>query len=149
MRGQIGRLSAMVKYGIGYYSTKMMHDDVSLLLTQLARAEAVLSLLIESTCGGEVSTPNDAMRAAKPLAWHESDGELSVMVVYNDGTLEFGEAIQACERGAVAEQRMWCIVPRGNERYSAKATADLQEDEWSVFDANPADLPNPYPEAQP
>jgi hypothetical protein len=67
-------------------------------------------------------------------------------IEWRDGMMEYGAAIQACERGAVAEQRMWCIVPRGNERYSVKAQANLQEDEWSVFDADPADLPNPYPE---
>jgi hypothetical protein len=51
----------------------------------LARAEQVLSLLIEATCGGEVSMPLEALKDAKPLSWYASDGELSTMVVYEEG----------------------------------------------------------------
>lgn len=66
-------------------------------------------------------------------------------VPWRDGMMEYGAAIRAAERGAVAEQREWVIVNRGYG-YIPKARADLLEGEQSIHDVDPANMPNPYPE---
>jgi hypothetical protein len=80
---RIWEQSALVRLQEAAPLVRIMCDELASLRTQLARAEAVLSLLIEATCGGEVVTPNDALATAKPLSWYESAGELSTMVVYD------------------------------------------------------------------
>lgn len=78
--------------------------------------------------GHYTSDPFMQYRHAPPVPWR-------------DGMMPFREAIETAERNAMAEQRPWSIVPKGADRYVPKARADLQEGEWSVFDADPKDLP--------
>lgn len=82
--------------------------------------------------GRYVEDPYMQYRHGPPIPWR-------------DGMMEYGAAIRAAERGAVAEQRPWGIVARGLG-YIPKAQADLLEGEQSMHDVDPADMPSPYPE---
>jgi len=71
-------------------------------------------------------------------------------VAWRDGLLEYGAAIMAAERRAVAEQRTTGFVPFliAGKPYVAYRVITSDDPDWdrAVFIADPADLPNPYPE---
>ena len=70
-----------------YNRIEMLEAEYNKERDRADRAEAVLSILIDTVAGGEVITPNSWLRTAKPLQYYSSgdgrDDDLTVVVVYD------------------------------------------------------------------